>query len=583
MSRSGLGVGPPLAKKRGPAQVGLGGGVVAKVWKWALAAAVVVGACAKSHVVETGDPIVVKPDGGVDAGPPDAGPPDAGDAGPSDAGPTAIFGTPGPWPVANVTYGFADGIQEAPVVGVSTDEPIQTTDGGVAQNRWIATNSALYLVRPDKSIHRFDERDGLHLQGNPVTYCADQYFASGDKSCRNGAAWDPGISEIVGGGPNEVFVGYWGNHNWADLTFDGEWFDVYRHTGKLDRVRIKTDSSGNPVLDKSGKIVLDVARFDMVSGNSPQFWHNRTVFRMVYDHFVHKHELYAGTEHGVVKFSPDLYFPPPDNWPFVANLYWMSDHLHPVTCKHQLCTDNENLNLQMMGEWRGLALSAAGDLWVGGKWSAGKIFYAPLNAELKADGTPDPEGKTGWFQRGGDAFKDQKTGLSYAFGNVFCGTNGIVNVWNGSSWQTQSCSPMSGTPPVFWPPAPGDPVGISAVTETPDGKSWWASGPFGGDPAYGLAVFDGHKFKYFDPINDAGMLEYHVVDMVALPDGRLVLASQSTGLTIWDPDKKKHVSIRAGQGIPDDQIMGLELDTMVNPPALHVATRGGAAVLRVLP
>src|SRR5207248_1642276 len=162
-----------------------------------------------SHVVETGDPIVVKPDGGVDAGPPDAGPPDAGDAGPSDAGPTAIFGTPGPWPVANVTYGFADGIQEAPVVGVSTDEPIQTTDG--------------------------------------------------------------------------------------------EWFDVYRHTGKLDRVRIKTDSSGNPVLDKSGNIVLDVARFDMVSGNSPQFWHNRTVFRMVYDHFVHKHELYAGTEHGVVK------------------------------------------------------------------------------------------------------------------------------------------------------------------------------------------------------------------------------------------------------------------------------------------
>jgi hypothetical protein len=29
--------------------------------------------------------------------------------------------------------------------------------------------------------------------------------------------------------------------------------------------------------------------------------------------------------------------------------------------------------------------------------------------------------------------------------------------------------------------------------------------------------------------------------------------------------------------------MSLELDTMVDPPALHVATAGGAAVLRILP
>ena len=30
------------------------------------------------------------------------------------------FGEPGPWPVANFTYGAADGIQETPVVGTST-------------------------------------------------------------------------------------------------------------------------------------------------------------------------------------------------------------------------------------------------------------------------------------------------------------------------------------------------------------------------------------------------------------------------------------------------------------------------------
>ncbi len=550
------------------------------IGKWALAVALCGLACANGSGGGGGGGGIggsdagVPDSGGPDAGPPDSGPPDSGppDAGPPDAGPdggnptgSVKFGTPGPWPIANVTYGFADGIQESPVVGVSTDEPVSAADGGVTQNLWIATNSALYLMKPgDQTLKRFDERDGLHLQGNAVEYCADQFFTDGDKNCRFGAAGDPGIASIVGGGPNEVFVGYWSTHDWSSPN-DGTWFDLYRHSGKLDRVRLQPDGT------------LEVVRFDMVSGNSPAFWHDRTAYRMVYDHFVHKHELYVGTEHGVDKFSPDKYFPPNKSWPFVDNLYWMSDHLHPVTCKGQYCTGDDGKDTQMMGDWRGLAISSDGDLWVGGKFSAGKITYVPENAEMKADGTPDPEGTTGWFQRGGNAYK-------FSLGFQFCGTNGKVSVWQASGgWTPTSCSPQSGTPPVFWPPNPGDPVGISAVTETRDGKSWWASGPFGSDPAYGIASFDGRRFTYFDPIRDAGMLEANVADMLALPDGRLVLAAPTTGLTFWDPSKKTHVAMRAGQGIPDDHIVSLELDTMVSPPALHVATRGGAAVLRVLP
>ena len=79
------------------------------------------------------------------------------------------------------------------------------------------------------------------------------------------------------------------------------------------------------------------------------------------------------------------------------------------------------------------------------------------------------------------------------------------------------------------------------------------------------------------------MTESNVRDMVALPDGRLVLAGPNTGLVIWDPASGKHTAIRAGQGIPDDRVYRIEVDSMVDPPALHVATAGGAAVLRVLP
>ena len=148
--------------------------------------------------------------GGSDAGVPDAG----ADAG-TDGGTKTSFGGPGPWPLDNVTYGANEGIQETPVVAVSTDE---------TQNLWVATNAALYLMRPgQKTFQRFDGNGGkgngngdvaLHLQNNAVTYCADLNFTSGDRTCRPGAASDPGISEIVGGGPNEVFVGYYGFHDY---------------------------------------------------------------------------------------------------------------------------------------------------------------------------------------------------------------------------------------------------------------------------------------------------------------------------------------------------------------------------------
>ncbi len=508
------------------------------VSKWAVALAVCAAACAKGTDTGSGSIQVDAgtPDSGVDAGSPDAGSPDAGapDAGNPDAGApdggtdggTIQFGGPGPWPTGNVTYGSADGIEEMPVVGVSTDE---------TQNLWVATHSALYLLRPGETkFRRYDGSDGLHLPGFPVAACDD---AQGTlRPCPNGDADPPGISEIVGGGPNEVFVGYSGHHDWSRAD-DGTWTDPWRHSGKLDRVRLNADGT------------LAVIRFDMVSNNSVEFWHNKTVWKMAYDHFIHPHELYVGTDHGVDKFSPDKWKPddpPPNNWFLLKNnaQVWMSDHLHPQACYHKPCTDESGLRL---GDWRGLAIDPDGDLWVAGRWAAGLISWVADNSV--------------WYDRGGKSFLQ-------AFGDPYYGN-------------------CSGNRPVFCTPQEGDYVDLSAVTVTKDGTVWFASGVLYNEPGevnYGIASWAPHKgFTYYDPVRDAGMAESDVQDMLALPDGRLVLAGPNSGLVLWNPTTGQHVSIHAGQGIPNDGVLRIALDTMVDPPALQVATRGGAAVLRALP
>jgi hypothetical protein len=186
------------------------------------------------------------------------------------------FGGAGPWGAEGRRYRPAEGILEQPVVGATTDE---------AQNLWVATHDALYLLKPgDKAFRRFDARDGLHLQSNPVPYCDEDF---GDHACPiAGAAADPGISEIEGGTAGEVFVGYFGIDDGSD-----DWTDPNRHSGKLDRVRLSSNG-------------LQVDRFDLSSSNTAQFWHNRTVQRLVYDHFLHPHELYVGTNHGVDRLWP---------------------------------------------------------------------------------------------------------------------------------------------------------------------------------------------------------------------------------------------------------------------------------------
>jgi hypothetical protein len=106
------------------------------------------------------------------------------------------------------------------------------------------------------------------------------------------------------------------------------------------------------------------------------------------------------------------------------------------------------------------------------------------------------------------------------------------------------------------------------------------------DNNYGVAVFDPKKYAWtrYGNTGELGMRQQEVQDIVALPDGRVVFAGTNTGLTIYDPAKNSHVNVDASGGlIPSNEIWAMELDDMVVPPALHVSTAGGAAVIRVFP
>jgi hypothetical protein len=451
------------------------------------------------------------------------------------------FGTQGPWPVENAVYGAAAGILEGPVVGVTSDE---------AQNRWVATHDALYLLRPgETSFRRYDGRDGLHLPGFPASYCGDRPMQPGDRCggvIEYGEAAAPGISRIVGGGPDEVFVGYHGIDEMPagltcppkDTTMEegyGDYCDPNRHSGKMDRVRVGAGGA------------LAVDRFDFVAGrHGAEYWHNRTVQSAAYDHFAHPGTLYVGTNHGVNIVFPDRFrYPLPGEWFDAANVEWLGDHLHARVCQFDPpapCPADSEAG-QRMGDWAGLAIDGGGDVWHAGRWTAGLITWQA-----------DP---MAWVFRHGAAF-------AVAFGDPY------PTGPNDEGFQNE---------PVFKVNAEGDSVHLTGVAVCPDGRAWFGSrGPENGT-RHTLAVWKGRSFETFDPAS-LGLGDSPLRDVECLPDGRVVLAGFSTGVVLYDPAARTSVRV---PGLPSQTILDVEVDRMVAPPALHVATGGGAAVLRVLP
>src|SRR4051812_35859360 len=138
---------------------------------------------------EVGPPGAPAPDPGPDGGTVDPPPP----VQTPDAGPPVVMPPPpdphkvgglgaGPWPVAPITvYGSAQGLLERPI-SASTDE---------AENLWVVTTRALYLMRPgDRIFRRYTAADGLHV-GPGWTEPPDFTFVAGGKGA---AAARPAIA-----------------------------------------------------------------------------------------------------------------------------------------------------------------------------------------------------------------------------------------------------------------------------------------------------------------------------------------------------------------------------------------------------
>jgi len=90
------------------------------------------------------------------------------------------------------------------------------------------------------------------------------------------------------------------------------------------------------------------------------FWHCRNIERMAFDHFIHRHELYVGTEHGIDKIRPTVVRAlAQGTWPYIDNP--VLDVRSPASARlPRVQRDEAGSNTQMMGDWRGLAIGPDG-------------------------------------------------------------------------------------------------------------------------------------------------------------------------------------------------------------------------------
>jgi len=371
----------------------------------------------------------------------------------------------------------------------------------------------------------------------PGAHTFRRYTAQDGLHVGPGYTEPPDITLVEGGARGECFVGYYARDTNVGNTPGAHTnIDPYAHYGKMDQVLLKDDGT------------LTVNRYDLRNSNDGHYYETRTIMSMVYDHFQHPGNLYVGSNHGITRIIPARYFPPrylvTDPWNTADERVWYADHVHPWVCIGQPCTGDTNVDHVAFGDWFGLALADDGRLWMGGLYNAGAIHYKEALGE--------------WVQ-------------SWAPHNPFDPSFG---------------DPYPPNEPVFDPPREADPVNIHAVAVTKDGTVWFASGEVESwrGPTYGLAAWGGPgtKFTHIDPTR-LGSIEYNILELQALPDGRLVLGFPNSGLLVWQPGDAHGHRLTVRDALPGEQIGRMTQDRMHDPPILFVPTEGGLAAFRQVP
>ena len=236
-------------------------------------------------------------------------------------------------------------------------------------NVWVAGGEAgLFVLRPNQNeFARLGLEDGLTPYAESAAQAGVDFPVYLD------------VIAVTGGEANTVFVGYRGRSEAGALGCEDNWdgpapdASIYK-SGDADRVRL--------VSDGPDALRIEVAHYDIASGALvvPAEPRGREkvcdIYRILFD--ARTRSLWFGGNHGYAWGDPD--FEPVQNCGAAPACSGVLEHAHPLLNGY-LKEGSTSLSA-LTGGYRGLALEASGDLWVGGWFRSQRC---PAGADGRVD------------------------------------------------------------------------------------------------------------------------------------------------------------------------------------------------------